>query len=150
MSCEIDLATTVAARLSIQKFPGVEFFAQTYAIPAITAAYPKIQGPRVASPMPPQSVVYQPLNVTYLLVEDMSNHKLIVDWMQGSTTDVSANIFSDASLFILGAQRSIKAEVKFFGIVPVAISAIEYVTTAEQVIYQKATVTFDYTYYRYV
>lgn len=150
MNCDIDLATNVAARLSLYKFKDIEFFTQKLIIPGIRAVYPKIQAPRLAVAMPPQSIVYEPFVLTYLLKEDMSNHKSLINWLQDAITEKGENVFSDASVFILSAQRTVVSEIKFLGMMPIDISGIEYVTTADTTVYQQATVTFDYLQYKYV
>lgn len=149
MICNIDLATTVGARLSLHKFKDVEFFAQEIEIPAIQAVFPRIQGPRLSTAMPPQALEYSPLTVTYFLREDMSNHKLIVKWLQGSLYQKGDEIFSGGSVFTLNGQRQPTQEVKFVGLFPINISPVKYVTTAPSAVYQQATVVFDYLYYEY-
>lgn len=150
MFCNIDLATTVGARLSLVKFKDIEFFAAKISIPGIQAIYPKIQGPRLATAMPPSSLVYDPLVVTYFLREDMSNHKSIVTWLQESIYMAKDELLSDGSVFTLNPQRQPTQEIKFQGLFPTNISEIDYVTTAETTVYQQATVVFDYLQYQYV
>lgn len=148
-TCNIDLATNVSARLQLNKFKDIEFMTQDLNMPGMSVVFPTIQGPRHKTQMPPQAIIYEPLVLTYLLYEDLSNYQTIVDWMQESITSKQEDVYTDGTLFILGAQRTIKRKVAFYGLFPAGISNVNYTTREDRPKYQTATVTFEYLYYKF-
>lgn len=150
MSCELDLATNVAAQLSISLFPDVQFLTQELNLPGLELIYPNIQGPRIKTQMPAQGINYNKFTIEYLLRVDFSNHASLVNWMQDSLTKTVQESFADGSLFILGPQRTKMAEVKLYGLMPIAVGDVQWNTTDPETTFKKATAVFDYLYYKFV
>jgi hypothetical protein len=148
--CELDLATNIAAQLSLNKFPDVQFLTQKLNLPAAGIVKPNIQGPRILTQMPAQSATYAQFNITYLLRADFSNHATLVNWLTDSLKSNVSDSFFDGSVFILGAQRTQLAEVKFYDMQLVSVSEVEWDTTIQNVQYKTATAVFDYLYYKFV
>ncbi len=142
-------ATNVAARLNLHKFKDVEFNTQDLIIPSINSVFPTTAGPRIDTQHPPQLIKYDPFELTYLLTEDLSNYRTLVDWMQDSITQPGSNVFSDASLFILSTSKTVVSQITFYGMFPTALSSVKYTTTSTGIVYQKATVMFKYLYYKF-
>jgi len=159
-------------KLIITKTPKVDFLCQSANIPQIsmgTAVQPTYLKD---IPVPGDKVLYDDLNVRFLVDEKMENYLSIYKWMTGLgypeslgqydqlkkddiRTDASASDeadplyfqYSDATLQILSSNYTPTIHVNFKDAFPIALSTLEFDVSNRDYSYFTAEVTFKYTIY---
>jgi hypothetical protein len=155
---------------SIIKLPEIQFFCQEVNLPdinlpAITQATP------LSSPKHPgDKLEFGPLNVTFLIDEDLKNWKAIYNWMValGFPRDrvqfsnyISANqttlnnsitqiTTSDAVLQILSSSNNPVSSIEFIDVFPTNLTQIQLQSTTNETTYLAGQATFEYTLYQFV
>lgn len=155
---------------TLAKYPKVSFFCNAATIPEIS--YPSLEQPSYLKqiPVPATKLTYTPLNLRFLVDEDMTNYTLIHNWLIGVGFPKSAEQFakfseagpneperqgkvdirkhfSDGTLTILNSNYNPAVKVKFVDLHPIGLSSVEFDATADDIKYFTASVTFDYTLY---
>ena len=78
----------------LNKIPGSAFFCQAASIPAISSGVPE-QGSRLNKIYQPgDELDYEPLNIRYLIDENMKNYYQIHDWMRRIATPYASQEFT--------------------------------------------------------
>ena len=80
---KFDYASPIQFRFKMTKLPTVEFFVQSANIPGITLGETTLPTPLKDISMPGEKITYQPLEVSFLVDENLNNYKEIHDWMTG-------------------------------------------------------------------
>lgn len=155
---------------TLSKYPKVAFFCNSATIPQIS--YPSLEQPSYLKqiPIPATKLSYDPLKLSFLVDEDMTNYTLIHNWLIGmgfpksgeqfakfsesEQNDVerigkidTRKHFSDGTLSILNSNYNPAVKVKFIDLHPISLSSVEFDTTVDDIKYFTAEVTFDYTLY---
>ena len=155
-------------KLILTKTPKVDFLCQSANIPQIsmgTAVQPSYLKD-IAVPV--DKVLYDDLNVRFLVDEKMENYLSIYKWMTGlgypeSLTQFDKleseavlpgnfgkagdNIYSDGTLQILSSNLVPKFNVNFKDLFPYSISTVSFDATDTDIEYFTADVSFKYTIY---
>ena len=159
-------------KLIITKTPKVDFLCQSANIPQIsmgTAVQPTYLKD---IPVPGDKVLYDDLNVRFLVDEKMENYLAIHKWMTGlgypeslgqfsqlkkddnrtdrrvsDAADSRYFEFSDATLQILNSNYKPSVLVNFKDAFPVSLSTLDFDVTTRDYAYFTAEVTFKYTIY---
>ena len=157
-------------KLVLTKTPKVDFLCQSANIPQIsmgTAVQPTYLKD---IPVPGDKVLYDDLNVRFLVDENMENYLSIYKWMTGlgypenagqfsqlRKDDIRTNAsasddgepryfeFSDATLQILNSNYKPSVLINFKDAFPVALSTLDFDVTTRDYAYFTAEVTFKYT-----
>lgn len=155
---------------SLAKYPKVSFFSNAARIPEIS--YPSLEQPSYLKSIsvPATVLKYGSLNLKFLVDEDLTNYTIIHNWLTGlgfpksteqfarfsnngpydsgleGTVDTKKH-FSDGSLTILNSNYNPSVVVKFTDLHPTSLSSLEFDSTASDIKYFTAEVTFDYTLY---
>ena len=157
-------------KLILTKTPKVDFLCQSANIPQIsmgTAVQPTYLKD---IPVPGDKVLYDDLNVRFLVDENMENYLSIYKWMTGlgypenagqfsqlRKDDIRTNAsasddgepryfeFSDATLQILNSNYKPSVLINFKDAFPVALSTLDFDVTTRDYAYFTAEVTFKYT-----
>lgn len=147
-------------RFQIKKLPHVNFFCQSVNLPGFSVQNVDEGNPFVAIPYSGDHVDYQPLNVTFMVDEDMQNYMEIYTWIRGLSfpdtftqyRDLATvpkytgeGLKSEMSIFILTAAKNPQYNVVFSDAFPVALGPIEFSSAASDVNYATCTATFKYT-----
>ena len=80
---KLDYASPVQFRFKCSKLPEVEFFCQTANIPGISIGSASMPTGLKDIPIPGEKVSYQDLAISFLVDENLNNHKEIHDWIIG-------------------------------------------------------------------
>ena len=157
----------VGFQFQITKEPKVQFFCTSARIPDITLET-EIQSNYLKDiEVPGDKLRYGDLIIRFLVDEDLKNFMAIHNWLTGlgfpetpqefkdETTDSSSvrdmNLqWSDGSLSILNSQFRTNATVKFKDLFPVALTSLEFDTSATDINYFTAEALFKYTVYNIV
>jgi len=102
--------------------------------------------------MPADKVEYSPLDLTFLIDEDLVNYKEIHEWIVGQVTepDQGNKKTRDMSLMILNSNLRTTREVKFYDAYPISLSSLQFDATAQSIDYLTASASFQYSYYKII
>jgi len=141
------------------KYKNAQYFVQTAALPDVsTAGAPLMYKQRNITTMP-DKLEYAPLEVAFLVDEDMINYKEIHDWIVGLITEPDKKIgrttynerkTRDLTLQILTSHNNVGTQIQFVDAYPISISSLPFTTNATDVEYLTAITSFNYSYYKFV
>lgn len=152
----------IGFKFTLAKFPKVSYFCQSANIPAINLG---IQNqPTPFRPLPLEGFIdYDPLNITFLIDEDLENYMIMHNWIRGLGTpdsgvdrvqyedkmkeisDIPINDrYADATLFVLNSNYNANFEVVFKDLYPVSLSALEFNATVDGTEYAMGNVSLKY------
>lgn len=143
---------------SVKRLPTVNFFVTRATLPGITLGTAETPTPFLTTPRPGR-LVFNELQVTFKVDEDLKNYKEIFGWMtalgrvdgfesystiaQGEAIKGNG-IYSDGVLGILTSAMNPNIMVTFADMFPVSISDLDFSSQSADVEYLEATVTFRY------
>lgn len=154
-------------KLTLRTLPSVEFYCQEANIPEISAGYPTLSTPFKDIPLVPDKMIFDELNVKFLVDEDLKNFSAIQNWIRGLTKpesfsqnqeflkqgfftnlkDLKLNEYSDATLTILTSNYNSNITIKFEDIFPISLSGLNFDTGVTDINYFTAEASFKYKIY---
>lgn len=169
----IDLKQSTKFRLTFDRLPGMEFFCQNANLPGVSVSEIQRNTPFVDLYVPGEKLIYDTLNITFLIDEELFAWTEIHDWLRGLTfpTDFKeyANLarqadktlsrnnfglidkpqYSSAILTLYSNKNNPNLRIKFVDIFPTSVSTVIFSTqdTAENVL--TADASFRFSYYDY-
>jgi hypothetical protein len=159
-----NLLSEIQFYFNIQRLPKTTFYGQGINLPGISL-------PSVVHPNPftnvkrgGDKITWEPLTVQFKVDEDFTNWQEIFDWMTGvgfpssftqyqnaktttSSIDPKGSIFSDGFITLQNNKNVDNVRINFQGLIPTALSGIDFDITKSTVDYINATATFEYTLY---
>jgi hypothetical protein len=167
-----DLLQSTKFRINFGRLPGMTYFCQQANLPGISLTEIPKPTPFVELYVPGEKLIYDTLNITFLVDEDLLGWKQIHDWMRGITfptdfqeyfnlqtqTAQALNFraptpvqgqYTEAIMTIFTNKNNPNLRVKFYDIFPTSLSTIIFNTseTAENII--AADASFRFTYYEF-
>ena len=156
--------------LSIQKLPGVSFFAQEVTLPDISLPPIDWNTPLSRISVTGDLLSYGDLTINFLIDEEMKNYTAIYNWLKGlgfpksheqytnfidqekestNAYNKSENLvsYSDGTLSILGSNNTPVKAFTFVDLHPTSLSSLQFVANATDVNYLIGSATFRYTYF---
>lgn len=161
----VNLMSNLKFGFKILRYPELNYFVQRVNLPGVSFPTTPRPTPFTTVPMEGDHIVYEPLQVSFLVDEDLRNWNSMYTWMTGITfprsfdefrqlknTNVdirpdSGNLYSDVTLTILSNKSNPIANVHFRNAFPNNLTPIEFDTTNTDVVPIISTVTFQYVYY---
>ena len=166
----VDLLQSTKFRITFGRLPGVVYFCQQANLPGVSLTEIPRPTPFTELYIPGEKMMYDTLNISFLVDEDLFSWKGIHDWMRGITfpTDFkeylnlqqqysqiqrpttakpeNLNQYTEAILTIHTNKNNPNIRVKFFDVFPTSLSTIIFNTTetAENIIIADATFRFTY------
>ena len=152
-------------QFSLSKHPKVDFFCTSARLPEINLQLAQQSSYLKDLDIPGEKLTYGDLSLKFLVDEDMTNYMAVHNWLTGLgfpesaqdfvdlTTDADGvtnqleEQFSDGSLSILNSNYRVNSIVKFRDLFPVSLTSLEFDTSATDIQYFTAEVTFKYTIY---
>ena len=141
--------TPVGFKLSLELFPGVDFFCQTANIPELSMPFTTVPTPYRNVPIAASGGVdFGDLQVRFIVDEDLVNYKAIHDWIrkfglsEGRADEKDQ--YSTAILEVLTSHNNTNHIVEFVRIFPVSITGVPFDATTTDIDYFTADVTFKY------
>ena len=153
--------------LTFSRLPNVQYFCQNVDLPGISLSEIAIPNPFVELYSPGEKAIYDLLNVTFTVDENLQAWREVHDWIRGMTfpkeleeyarlnklnraTSLSTTKqpqFSDASLVLLSSSFQPTLKLKFYNLFPTSLSSVTLSVsdTPENILTSDAT--FRYTYY---
>ena len=166
----IDLLQSTKFRLTLDRLPGMIYFCQTANLPGVSLTEIPRQTPFVDLYIPGEKIIYDTLNITFLVDEELRAWTEIHDWIRALTfpnefeeyvrlnkysrnvTGIKADqrlAYTTGVLSIYTNKNNANFRVKFVDLFPISLSTIIFSSsdTAENVI--TADATFRFGYYNY-
>ena len=152
-------------RFVLNRTPSTNYFVQNVRLPTLSLGQFDLEDPFVKLPTPGTKLSFEPLDITFMVDEDMRNYLEIHDWLKGlgfpETFDQYGNlvrqnttarsdataVFSDGTLMILSSHHNANIKVIFEDMFPIALTDLSFDSTLTDVEYLRATVTFRYKLY---
>lgn len=148
-------------RFVLQRAPNIEFFCQEVTLPEISIQDLSQETPRTRIYRPGVKVEFSPLNIEFIVDENLSNYSEIQNWLFGlgapqnfqqyanlnseEKDGTPGGIVSDGTLVVLTSNHNANINVFFQNLFPIALSPLNFTSTMSDVDYIKATATFRYT-----
>lgn len=153
---------------NITKLPGVSFFCQQVQLPAITLGAIEQNNPFVNAPIPGEILIYDQLNIQFLIDSQMLNYKSVYNWLVAlgfpdnyeqyksfiqndnvNYTELAKN-YSDGFLQMLSGTNTTAATVTFKDLFPISIGSLMFQSTNSDVQYLVGDASFRYTSYKFI
>jgi len=167
-----DLLQSTKFRVTFDRLPGVTYFCQSANLPGISLSEFPVATPFVDLFYPGEKAIYDTLNITFLVDEDLYAWTQLHDWIRnitfptnfdeylklardtkaGNIRTLSSTIpkpYSDAILTIYTNKNNPNFRVKLIDLFPTSVGSIVFSAsdTAENIIVADAT--FRFSYYNY-
>ena len=159
-----NLLSPIGFKFILTRCPKVDFFCQTSAIPSLNMGTAQQNTWLKDVPVPGDKIVFEDLNLRFLIDENMENYMEIYNWIVGlgypESMEQFSNLdkvgitvpdpndrrseYSDGILQILNSNYRVVRQVKFKDLFPVSISTLEFDCTNRDYSYFTANVTFKY------
>lgn len=157
--------------LTIDKLPDVSLFAQEASIPGFSLPTASQSSPFVNMNHAGDKISFNPLDIRFIIDANMKNYKAIDNWMRGlgfpeSNSEYTgflteqarrmgglseqAKTVSDGSLFVIGSNQTPIQTISFIDLVPTSISGVPFSTNYTDPEPMLASVTFEYTLYKFI
>jgi len=153
--------------LNFSRLPNTQFFCQSVSVPGISLSEIPHNTPFVELYIPGEKAIYDLLNVTFYIDEELQAWKEIHDWIRAMTfpTDfaeyrnlsrlnknagASGSLkpqYCDASITLLSSSNKPYFRFKFFDVFPTSISTFVMATADSPESAMTADGTFRYSYY---
>jgi hypothetical protein len=144
----------------IDSLPSVNWFITAVNLPGITLGEAAFPTPFIDTAVAGDTLVFEPINISFIVDEDLQNWREIYDWMAGigfphNFTEYAAlkakkpAIYSDASLIILNSHMNANYKFTFKEMFPTSISSLQFDSSDTSLDTIKADVSFRYLTYTY-
>lgn len=154
-------------QLNFSRLPNVQFFCQSVSVPGISAGEAIMTNPLVDVYAPGEKAIYDLLNITFYVDEELKTWKEVHDWIRAFTFPKdyaeyrqlgtlnkytrakSTNLpqYSDGQLTLLTSANNPKIRFKFYDLFPVSVSTFIMSTTDTPDNPITADASFRYSYY---
>ena len=154
-------------QLNFSRVPNIQYFCQSVGVPGISLSEVPQNTPFVDLFVPGEKAIYDMLNVTFLIDEEMKSWIEIHDWIRAMTFptqyeeyqrlgQLNKNVslrntqtpqYSDATITIFSSSNTPYYRFKFFDCFPTSISSFVMAATDSPDSAMTADATFRYSYY---
>ena len=170
---KLDYSSQIQFRFEILYLPLVEYFVQSANVPGIQLGTATVPSPFYDYPVPGDTLSFDPLNISFLVDENLNNFNELHKWISrlgfGDSHEEFADLlregtpsqrtssskgiqrplpeigtYSDATLTILSSKNMPKTEIRFKNIFPTSISGLDYNIGGTDVDYVTCSASFSY------
>lgn len=136
-------------KFEIDIFPHVSYHCQTVQLPSVTIDNPEFATPHRNMILPGTKIAFDPLNLTFLIDDDLNNYKEIYYWLLKMAFDKAAykTLQSDGVLHLLNGDLTPKSVVKFINLHPTSLSELSFDSTQDEPDPQTGFITMEYDYF---
>jgi hypothetical protein len=155
----INQLSPVGYRFTIDNLPNVNWFITNVNVPGIQLGEVVQPTPFMQTQVPGNDLIYEPINVEFIIDEDLQAWKEIYNWMNGlgfpddygqyAAQKAANHLYSDAVLTILNSNMNPNHLIIFKDLFPTSISEILFDSGSADLGTIKAVVTFRYLTYKY-
>lgn len=157
--------STSGFKFNLARAPKVDFFSQAANVPGINLGAAIQPSYLKDIPIPGDKLVFDDFELRFNIDENLENYTIVQNWMRGlgypesvyeymewmqsdpNNPNQDPNV-SDGTLLIYNSNFQPSTVVKFQGMFPVSLSAIDFDATQTDVQYATASVTFKYVLYK--
>lgn len=128
------------------RYPNLEYFATGCQLPgfSVVAVDTPYRGTNLA--MTGDRITFEDLSLRVNITENLENYIETFNWMHNLINANNPEDFKeDATLLILNSHNNVSKEIKFNGIFPTNVAAIEFNAQATEVEMVQADIQFAYT-----
>jgi hypothetical protein len=151
----------IGFKFTLGKYPKVAYFCQSANVPSITMSTPIQSSPMRGLPIE-GFMDYEPLNLQFLIDEDLTNYMIMHNWIRGLATpdggydriefDTKMKALygsvgeqsADGTLTVLNSNFQMNFNVVFQNLIPTSLSALEFNATVDGTEYAMGQVSFKY------
>jgi hypothetical protein len=170
---KLDYSSQIQFRFEILYLPLVEYFIQSANVPGLSLQTATVPTPLYDYPIPGDTITFDPLNISFLVDENLNNFNELHKWIsrlgfaeshtefadllrEGTPSQRTPSskgiqkplpeigIYSDATLTILNSKNIPKTEIRFKNVYPTSISGLDYSIGGTDVDYVTCSATFNY------
>ena len=147
----LNFATNTRAVLEIHAAPEISYNANSFICPGVSTQSVRQPTPLTDFPLRGDTLFYSPLEITFIVTENLENWKLAIEWMEGFTAPHNSQEwsdrkfeYSDATVFMYNSHNNLKVEIRFINLTPTSIGSLRFETSSEAVVELVCDMTFDY------
>jgi len=141
--------------IKVSRLPNVEFFTQKFQIPSISSNPVETQTPLRSYYSVPDKLVFNDLDLSFIIDENMNNYIEIFEWLKGlgspdnlqqygALEDSQEGLTSDISVILLNSHKNPNIKFTFLNAFPTGLTPISLDMSQQDVVYAEATVTMRY------
>lgn len=147
---EMNILTNVQFKLDIHNLPNVTYYVQTASLPAVTLEGGQLPGMRRDVPVPGQKLEFDPLNITFLIDQNLKNYEELYYWMvRIGVEDNFKDMVSDLSLHFLTGQMNVTRTIKFIGVWPMTLTEVAVQSDDPDAVQVVGSAVFNYQYFTF-
>lgn len=133
------------------KYPNLEYFVVAATLPSLNIAAAEMPYRGVNLAFTGDRMAFDDLSIRANITENMDNYVETFNWIHNIIQSGKAEDFkADATLLILSSHNNVTKEIKFNGIFPTSLSAVEFDAQAEAIDFAQMDITFSYTSFEFV
>tara|TARA_B110000503_G_C7075004_1_gene382529 strand:- start:696 stop:1211 length:516 start_codon:yes stop_codon:yes gene_type:complete len=135
------------------KYPNAQFMVQQVALPDISVEAATYSTPFRDIGMSGGKVNYGELSLTFLIDEQLTNYQEIHDWLFGLVSEQDSKSLKknrDLTLMVLSSANNVIKQIQFVDAYPTTLGSLPFDVTQTDIEYLTATVSFGYSYFRFV
>ena len=136
-------------KFELDIFPHVSYHTQSVQLPSVTIDTPVFITPHRDMVLPGTKATFDPLNLTFLVDDQLNNFREVYNWILKMTFDKASfkELRSDGVLHILNGDLTSKTSIKFINMHPTSLSELSFDSTQDEPDPQVAFITMEYDYY---
>lgn len=145
-------------KFQLKRAPHINFFVQSVNIPGVTLPAIDVGNPNIRVPYPDAHILYDELDLTYRVDEDLKNYMELHTWIRSlgkrsfaeyaalaqTPTITGESLRSDIALTILTSNKNANYQVVFRDAFPIMVSGMKFTTMDQSVDYIEASAKFRY------
>lgn len=138
-------------RLTIDKkeFANTEYFCINSPLPAVSANSIAQAFRNRPNSFPGEKVEYAPLDIRYMVTENMDNYIELFNWMVSNANDGEIK-YADVILHVMSSSNNVIRQIKFIDAFPSALGPIDFHTQNTDVEYVIGDATFTYSSFEFI
>jgi len=154
----INLLSPVGFRFMIEYLPNTSWYLTSAALPGLSLGEINFPTPLQPTQLPGNDVTFDPLEITFIVDEDLNNWRELFDWITGIgfpndyneyKSQKANQIHSDATLSILNSNMQPNYRILFKDLFPTSLGEVSFDSSSADVDGIKATASFRYLSYSY-
>jgi len=138
-------------KIDSNQYPNLEYFCTAATLPGLNLGDTPVPFKGVNLSFTGDRVSFEDLSITFNVTEDMENYIETFNWIHSLVQSTNAeDSKSDATLLILSSHNNVTKEIRFTGVFPIGLSALEFNAQETEISYLQATLTLKYTTFEFV
>jgi len=131
------------------KFSNTQYFCISSPLPSVSATEANSPFRNFQNSYPGEKVVYAPLDIRYMVTENMENYIELFNWITSNATGGAIETH-DVTLHILSSSNNVIRQVRFVEAFPTSLGAIDFFSQNTDVEYVIADASFQYSHFYFL